>query len=324
MHHFHSNPEQGSGSDEPAKLLVVDDSASTRMLMKDILSRGGKYLVEEAGNGLEALDLLKTNKYDLIISDIRMPGMDGISLLEKIRESYGSLPVIMVTGFGSEIGPRTLELGADDCIYLPFKVEEFMFRVARVLRFHQLLQVRELLIEQNRELWGRAITDQLTGLYNRHYFDDVFTAEFERARRYQIHLGCIMFDIDHFKRVNDVYGHLVGDRVLMEIGVLVTETIRRVDIASRYGGEEFVVILPETDQEGTLFVANRLRESVEAFTFAQGELKDGEELPVVTISIGVVHYPDERFTSATQMLKMADDKLYQAKNNGRNRVEIAW
>ena len=324
MHHLYTNLDPSSNQQEPSRLLIVDDSASTRLLMKDILIRTGKYTVEEAANGIEAMKCLDDGKFDMVISDIRMPEMDGISLLEKIRSRYGALPVIMVTGFGSEIGPRTLELGADDCIYLPFKVEEFTFRVARVLRFHQLLQVRELLIEQNRELWGRAITDQLTGLYNRHYFDDVFVAEFERARRYQIHLGCIIFDIDHFKKVNDVYGHLVGDRVLKEMGNLVSDTIRRVDIAARYGGEEFVLVLPETDREGTLLVASRLREMVEAHPFARSEFKDGEETPVVTISLGLAHYPDDRFSTPTQMLKAADDKLYQAKNNGRNRLEIAW
>lgn len=324
MHHLYTNLDMGSDSEEPSHLLIVDDSASTRLLMKDILTRSGKYTVEEAGNGIEAMKMLDVGKYDLVISDIRMPGMDGISLLEKIRSRYGSLPVIMVTGFGSEIGPRTLELGADDCIYLPFKVEEFTFRVARVLRFHQLLQVRELLIEQNRELWGRAITDQLTGLYNRHYFDDVFVAEFERARRYQIHLGCIIFDIDHFKKVNDVYGHLVGDRVLKEMGNLVSDTIRRVDIAARYGGEEFVLVLPETDPEGTHLVASRLREMVEEYSFAQGEIDAGKDAPAVTISLGASHYPDDRYSTPTQMLKAADDKLYEAKNKGRNRLEITW
>lgn len=324
MHHLYHSYDPTAQRQEPASLLIVDDSASTRLLMKDILTRTGQYTVEEASNGIDALDKLTDNKYDLVISDIRMPEMDGISLLEKIRSRYGALPVIMVTGFGSEIGPRTLELGADDCIYLPFKVEEFTFRVARVLRFHQLLQVRELLIEQNRELWGRAITDQLTGLYNRHYFDDVFVAEFERARRYQIHLGCIIFDIDHFKKVNDVYGHLVGDRVLKELGTLVSDTIRRVDIAARYGGEEFVLVLPETDQDGIELVASRLRELVEAFDFARGATPDGEALPTVTISLGAAHYPDDRFSNPTQMLKAADDVLYEAKNKGRNRLEIAW
>lgn len=307
-----------------SRVLVVDDSSSVRDLLTAVLTQENGYEVVEASNGKEALAQLEQQPFQLVISDIRMPEMDGISLLAAIRARFGTLPVIMVTGFGNEIGPRTLELGADDCIYLPFRVEEFKFRVARVLSFHRLIETREALLRENQELWYRVITDTLTGIYNRHYFDDVFTAEFERARRYKSHLGLIIFDIDFFKNVNDVYGHLVGDQVLQQIGELTVDAIRRVDIAARYGGEEFVLILPETVPDGIELVAERLRVMIENHDFVVNTSEGEQTLPRITISIGAAYYPDERYPDANAFLTAADDKLYEAKRNGRNRVEIAW
>jgi diguanylate cyclase (GGDEF)-like protein len=324
MHHLISVMEEEDAQKGPARVLLVDDDDATRTLMRDILSAEADFKLFEATDGTQALELLEEQEVDLVISDVRMPRMDGVSLLEAIRSKYGALPVIMVTGFGGDFGPRALELGADDCIYLPFRVEEFRFRVSRTLYFHHLLEVREQLIEQNRELWSRAITDPLTGLYNRNYFEEVFVSEFERARRYQFHLGCIIFDIDLFKKVNDEYGHLAGDHVLKRIGRLVQQTIRKVDIAARYGGEEFVLILPATHESGVELVGERMRELVEAtdfrFTGADGQV----DIPQITISLGASHYPDDAFQRADQMLKAADDSLLQAKREGRNRLEVAW
>jgi diguanylate cyclase (GGDEF)-like protein len=324
MHHLTDVPESSTKSLGPSRLLIVDDNAATRQLMCDVLKGQDNYEVDEAGNGVEALKMLEETSYDLIISDISMPNMDGISLLEEIRKIHPDLPVIMATGFGGDIGPRTLELGADDCIYLPFRVEEFTFRVSKALRVRQLEKLKESLLERNRELWGRVITDPLTRVFTRAYFDDVFRTEFERSRRYRSDLGLIIIDIDHFKSVNDVYGHLVGDQVLRRLGEMMMEAIRRVDLAARYGGEEFVMLLPATSRAGIQLVGERLREQVEGTKFTYEEAGEMKEMRQVTISLGAVHYPDERYSSPRELLKASDDLLYKAKNGGRNRLETDW
>jgi len=324
MHHLREVGEASSEAVTTSRLLIVDDNEATRILMKDVLTRNDNYELDEAANGVEALEKIEHGKFDLVISDISMPEMDGISLLESIRKKYPELPVIMATAFGGDIGPRTLELGAADCIYLPFRVEEFSFRVAKALRVRQLEQIKASLLERNKELWGRVIMDPLTRVYTRQYFDDVFRTEFERSYRYRSDLGLIIIDIDHFKNVNDVYGHLVGDRVLRKLGEVIQDAIRRVDIAARYGGEEFVMVLPATSPAGIKLVGDRMREKVEKtkFTFEEG----GEEklVPNVTISLGAAHFPDNRYETAREMLKSADDMLYQAKRNGRNKLVTAW
>ena len=324
MHHLNEVPEGSLKSLGPSKLLIVDDNDATRQLMCDVLKNQDGYEVDEAGDGVEALKMLQDTNYDLIISDISMPQMDGISLLEEVRKTHPDLPVIMATGFGGDIGPRTLELGADDCIYLPFRVEEFTFRVTKALRVRQLEKLKEALLERNRELWGRVITDPLTKVFTRAYFDDVFRTEFERSRRYRSDLGLIIIDIDHFKSVNDVYGHLVGDQVLRKIGEMMMDAIRRVDLAARYGGEEFVMLLPATSKAGIELVGDRFREQVEGTSFTYEEGGETKELRQVTISLGAVHFPDDRYGSPRELLKAADDLLYKAKNGGRNRLETNW
>jgi two-component system chemotaxis family response regulator WspR len=310
----------------PTRLLIVDDDASTRALMRDVLKNDEShdYVTVEAGNGREALEALRDGQFDLIISDINMPEMDGISLLEEVRSRDTDLPIIIVSAFGGDIGPRALELGADDCIYLPFRVEEFVFRVAKALKMRELEQVKQQLLDKNRELWGKVITDKLTGLYTRQYFDDVFRTEFDRSMRYRSDLGLIILDIDHFKNINDVYGHLVGDQVLKRLGDIVQDAVRRVDIPARYGGEEFVLVLPATSPPGIELVGDRLRQTVEATAFTYLDGTEEKKLPQVTISLGAVHFPDERYQDARGMLKAADDLLYEAKRAGRNRLITAW
>jgi diguanylate cyclase (GGDEF)-like protein len=323
MHHLYEKPNIVDDPLEKANILLVDNDEESKIFMKSILLDNKSYSVMEASNGEEAIEVIKQSEIDLVVTAIQMPITDGVSLLQIIRKNYISLPVVVLARFGNDDGVRSLEHGADDCIYLPFQEEEFKFRIARSLRFRKLTKLREMLIEQNRELWGKAITDNLTGLYNRNYFDDVFVMEFERARRYQSHLGCIIIDVDHFKNVNDLYGHLMGDQVLRELGALVKETFRKVDITARYGGEEYALLLPETVPEGIYFVCERFRKLVAEHPFASKQR--GEQGPIpITISLGAAHYPDEKMFSASDMLRVADDMLYKAKREGRNRVEANW
>ncbi len=323
MHHLYEKPNIVDDPLEKANILIVDNDDDSRAIMKSILLENSSYSVVEATNGSEALNVIKDVDIDLVVTAIKMPVSDGVSLLQTIRKNHSSLPVVILAHFGNDDGVRSLEHGADDCIYLPFKEEEFKFRVSRSLRFRKLTKLREMLIEQNRELWGKAITDNLTGLYNRNYFDDVFIMEFERARRYQSHLGCIIIDVDLFKNVNDVYGHLMGDQVLRELGALVNETFRKVDITARYGGEEYALLLPETTPDGIHLVSERFRKIVSEHPFATKQRGEQEPIPI-TISLGAAHYPNDKMFSASDMLRVADDMLYKAKRDGRNRVEVNW
>ncbi|MFC2170776.1 diguanylate cyclase [Calditrichota bacterium] len=306
------------------KILIVDDEPDVRHLMRQVLQVDDKYEIIEAVNGHEGLVEIGKHHFDIVISDVKMPVMDGIELLKEIRKVRQDLPVIIATAYGGEMGSQALALGADDFIYLPFRIEEFKFRVERVIRFSQLLRERETLEQENKELWGRAITDRLTGLFNRQYFEEVFESEFERSKRYRSHLGCVMIDIDHFKLVNDHFGHLVGDVVLKELGAIITETLRRADFAARFGGEEFVLLLPETTREGIELVADRMRKKVEKFNFCTNTRMYGKTMRQVTISLGAAYYPDSRWTTAKEFLHAADEKLYLSKEKGRNKLELAW
>lgn len=318
-------PQQSSISEpDRYRLLIADGNVSRRKMMRDYLEKSGHYEITEAWDGLEALNFLQKEPFHLVIADEKVPKMDGLELLKLIRRRYDDLPVVITAAYGGDTGSETLELGADDCIYLPLHLEEFKFRIERALRFHHLIKTRENLERENKELWGRAITDRLTGLYNRQYFEEIYTSEFERTKRYRSQLGCLLLDIDHFKKVNDDYGHLIGDTVLHEIGKLIMNTIRRVDIAARYGGEEFVVLMPETTREGLSQVGERVRVMIEQFEFCRNHPSLSTPMRQVTVSLGAVHYPDEEIKDSLTMLRIADENLYRAKRNGRNRQELAW
>jgi diguanylate cyclase (GGDEF)-like protein len=169
--------------------------------------------------------------------------------------------------------------------------------------------------DRERRLHEAARTDPLTGVANRRRFLEVFTREFERARRYGTALACVILDLDHFKKINDQFGHIVGDRVLVAAAQAFKASLRATDTIARWGGEEFVVLLPQTDVAGAEAVAERCRQSLEEVVLAAG----GERISV-TVSVGVAGYPQPAFDSPDALLKSADDALYRAKSGGRNRV----
>ncbi|MBZ0264812.1 diguanylate cyclase [bacterium] len=306
------------------RILLVDSDTENRLPIKQYLEVTDRYEVIESGTGKNALELIEKFPFHLIILDETLTDFKGLDLLKTIRERFIDIPIVLKAKYTGSVGVETFALGADDCIYLPLVLDEFKYRIERALNYHHLLKTRESLEKENKELWGRAITDRLTGLYNRQYFEEVYNGEFERTKRYRSQLGCLLFDIDHFKKVNDDYGHLVGDAVLRTIGKLVLNTIRRVDIAARYGGEEFVILMPETTPEGLKHVGERVRTIIATHNFSEDVKNLEEPLRQVTISLGAVHYPKSAVNDSTSMLKLTDDKLYEAKRNGRNRLEIAW
>ena len=171
---------------------------------------------------------------------------------------------------------------------------------------------------ENANLFRQATTDRMTGLYSHYFFEKTLEEEMERARRYKATFSLVMFDIDHFKKFNDTYGHLQGDRIIKEIARLLTQSVRQVDFPARYGGEEFAVILPSVEAKGALVVAERLRKRVEKHEFS------GDNGPLhVTISVGVAEFDQEASYAPTEIVREADKALYQSKERGRNRVTAA-
>jgi diguanylate cyclase (GGDEF)-like protein len=212
-----------------------------------------------------------------------------------------------------------LHVGADDYLPKPFADEELEARIFAALR----VKAAEVeLRKRNTELQSMlhhvealAITDPLTGLFNRRRFDDVLKREFAVTKRYATPLSCLMVDVDHFKRINDLYGHDAGDRVLCNVAGRLIATLREVDVASRFGGEEFAVLLPQTPKAGAVIVAERIAALVRRDTF---EFEDGSAS--VTISLGVAESQDVTGSAPEGLVKAADSALYLAKSRGRDQV----
>jgi two-component system, cell cycle response regulator len=301
----------------PGNVLIIDDSATIRGEIVHTL-RGAslfdRYL--EAQDGIEGLKLLVSSPVDLVLCDLEMPRMDGfkfISLLSS-REQLRDIPVIMLTGHGERgLKIKGLEEGAVDYLTKPFDAAEL---VARVKIQQKIKALQDDLRRSNEMLRELSNTDFLTGLYNRRFLMDVLEIEFQRMLRKEGHLSLIIADIDHFKRINDTFGHQQGDTVLVRLADATRASLRRYDIAARYGGEEFVILLPETSFAEGMVVAERLRRAVAEMTFSPPM-----ERLTVTISLGLTSYPELPLDSVEELLNKADEALYRAKQNGRNRVE---
>lgn len=303
-------------------ILVVDDSWESREVITSILNTHEDYNLVLAENGQDAIRKLKSQNFDLVITDISMPVMDGLALLDHLVKEEPGVPVITFTGFGDLFGIKALERGAEDCIFKPFDARDFKLRVAKALKYSRLKKYQELLEQKNEELRLLSITDQLTQIYNRRYLNEVLRREFARAKRYRSRLSCLIADIDHFKNINDSHGHLQGDAVLRELAALIRNATREVDIPFRYGGEEFLILLPETDRRGTEVVADRLRRAAESMPIFQVGSGEAIEDLNISLSIGIAAYPDPRIRSEADLVALADEALYLAKRQGRNCVMV--
>jgi two-component system, cell cycle response regulator len=299
-------------------VLVIDDSAAIREQIVHTLRDVDLFdEYREARDGLEGFKTLIECKPDLVICDVDMPRMDGFKFLQLVdsRPELQGLPVIMLTGikmdFESKI--RGLEQGACDYLIKPFDAGELVARVKVQLKIKSL---QDELRQANELLKKLTNIDHLTNLFNRRYLAEILEAEFIRARRNSECFSLIIIDVDHFKSVNDTYGHQNGDLVLAAVAGIAQRQLRAYDSAARYGGEEFVLVIPGTTLEGGIQVAERLRQSVLDFNFP-APMHD----LTVTISAGVATYPSEHVDSIDSLFRQADEALYRAKQNGRNRVE---
>jgi diguanylate cyclase (GGDEF)-like protein len=303
-------------------ILVADDEPINRALIQRRLERAG-YSVLTAQNGREAVDVARAERPDLVILDVMMPVMDGLEACRLIKadEAVRDTPIIFLSARDeTEVKVSGLSLGANDYISKPFKAEELLARVYVALRLkHERDQLRkraEDAVTRADVAQERAMTDALTGLLNRYGLQHMLAREMSETRRYNRPLSCLMIDLDYFKSVNDVHGHAAGDTALQQVATVLTENVRGSDVVFRYGGEEFLVLLPETDLEGALSLAEKIRQAAHARSFG-----DGEHVFGLTLSVGAATLWDNE--SGNDMIARADMALYQAKEQGRNRVEAA-
>jgi diguanylate cyclase (GGDEF)-like protein len=304
------------------KILVVDDSRTQLDWLVAVLQREG-YDVREATTGREALVKVRSDPPDLVLLDKILPDMDGLEVLRHIKGRPGQsfIPVIVLSVRGDvESKVAGLRIGADDFLAKPFAEQEIVARCTAMLRIKAL---QDQLRAAQTKLEEQSITDGLTGLKNRRLFDERLAEEFGRAQRYADPVSLIMIDLDHFKQVNDRYGHQMGDLVLREAAAAIRASIRDPDICARYGGEEFAVILPKTHVAGAMRVAERIWRELGTRVYHRTVTEGGHVRTVevrITASIGVAFYPAPEITSAELLVKLADEALYQAKRSGRNTI----
>jgi diguanylate cyclase (GGDEF)-like protein len=299
-------------------VLLVDDDPFIIRVISDSLEEMG-YSVVTARNGREALELAENGNYPLIISDWVMPEMDGIELCRRIRSSRSPqyTYIILLTSLDSRDSIiRGLEAGADEYLVKPVNPAELTVRLKTARR---IIDLERSLKKSMEEIRALSLKDPLTGVFNRRHLDERLPQEIKRSYRFRRPLSILMIDIDHFKSVNDNYGHQVGDLVLKAVTEALTKNIRvEVDWIARYGGEEFVVVLPETPPEGMTVVAERLRQILSSLRIKY----DGGELGI-TASFGAANHTPVRQTpsiTSMELIDLADRCMYKSKESGRNRV----
>lgn len=300
----------------PPRVVVVDDEPSILEMLRLRLESMGA-TVFAVLRGSEAVPLARQEAPDLILLDIMMPDMDGFSVIRQLKEdeSTRQIPVIFMTA-RDEIDSRVqgLELGAHDYVTKPFNTVELIARIRAALRVKAL---QDELYEKNRLLEQLATSDPLTGLPNRRTFEEQVYVEMERARRSNQPLSCLIFDIDNFKEINDVHGHQAGDEVLRQIGRVLLGRKRRTDMVSRYGGEEFVWLLPGAPLDAATELGEWLLRTIREMEIVT------TLVPLrVSISIGVSTYEPETHgdVPTSLLLQNADEALREAKDSGKDRV----
>jgi two-component system cell cycle response regulator len=302
-------------------VLVVDDDVVSRTVVERHLQKAG-FKVVTAANGQNALELFDRHFFPIVLTDWMMPGIDGPQLCRLIREKQtdGYVFIILVTARDSKTDIVSgLESGADDYLTKPIHPAEMVARVKTGIR---ILNLEQSLKTANEEIRLLSITDPLTGCYNRGYLNEHFLFEIKRAQRYSRPLSVVLADIDHFKQVNDTYGHQVGDEVLKAFASCIQNEIRKkIDWVVRYGGEEFLIVLPETPNPGAFSMAERLRQAVAATS-----IRVADKTIKITASFGgacaACHNKSTENVTMDQLVNQADAQLYRAKNEGRNQTNI--
>jgi diguanylate cyclase (GGDEF)-like protein len=316
----------------PERILVADDEEIIREMLFSYLTEEG-YLVDIAKDGTEAVAKTRANRYHVVITDIRLPGANGMDILKSAKETHPDTEVIVMTAFSTEdLAIEAVRLGAYD--YLKKPVDDlglFALLIRQIIQKQALARENQRLVEDlqsrnnelnsaNTKLMSMATTDPLTGACNRRYILARLDQQFQQTMRYGEPFALLIMDIDHFKRVNDTYGHQVGDDVLRHFVDVIRKLIRGTDLFGRYGGEEFLLILHGTDPEDAQRTADRLRSEV-ARTPCNS---DQVEVPIpITVSMGLITVPCPKVETVEDVVKAADAALYRAKAGGRNCVVMA-
>jgi len=287
------------------RVLVVDDELEIRNLMKEFVERFG-YEAETAADGREALEMVSLRLFDIIITDIQMPDISGLDLIDDIKKSYPDIELIAVTGYNMEYRyTDVINVGATDFITKPIDANELHAKILRIFRERDL----------RAELRRLTVRDVLTDLYNRRFFDERGKEEVARALRQKFSLFLIFIDIDKFKPFNDKFGHQAGDDVLRFLAEVITCSIRKdVDISFRYGGDEFGVLVPQISVDQAKSVAERIRKK-----YLRGKYNE------TSLSLGLAQLEDDGTGHDEHfylLIKRADEALYSAKKLGGNRVSF--
>jgi diguanylate cyclase (GGDEF)-like protein len=298
-------------------VLVADDSPVYRKLVEHALAEGA-IKVLFANSGHQAIEIFEREHPDLVITDWMMPDITGIELCQKIRagtHSSYTYVIILTSNAEKENVVKGLSAGADDYLTKPFHRDELLARVnvgQRLIDLHRQIQAKNKLLEE------LALTDPLTGLPNRRAIEAWAVRQLSGAARYGFSFWVVMTDLDHFKSVNDTYGHDAGDTVLKKFAECLKAGTRLSDISGRIGGEEFLLVITHADEKGATLLADRLREqfAAERFSFKGKTLQ-------VTASFGIVGFSGRQAPEFSELVAQADEALYRAKHQGRNRVELA-
>lgn len=302
------------------KLLIAEDDKLSRMMLEKIFI-DSEYELSIAADGDEAWRILLEPAHPhLLILDWMMPGMTGVEIVQRLRkrtDGHTYYTIILTTLDAPADISFALEGGADEFVPKPYHADALRARVnvgKRIVSLHEKLSEKMRLLEEaNGIILHQAATDELTGLYNRRHFNEILSKSLSAARRHSFPLSLVMLDIDRFKSVNDTYGHSAGDKVLQLFASTILSLARTEDLIARWGGEEFILLLPHTPLEGAVVVAERIRCTLPAKTVP------GISLPV-TASFGVAQW--NAGESAEELIKRADNALYRAKNEGRDRVSV--
>ena len=295
------------------RVLVVDDEPAARLLAEALVRAAG-HSVETASGGAEALSRLDAG-FDVLVTDARMPGMTGFELAEQVRRNVGRyVYVIMLTSLqDDEERLEGMRAGVDDYLVKPLRRTRLL---AQLIAAERVVGLHRTIEEQRRVLQLQATHDALTGVYNRLRLDEDLADLVARAHRYHQRFCVAMVDVDRFKPFNDTYGHLAGDDALRTVAAQLQASVRTGDAVYRYGGEEFVLLLPEQDLAGATVAVERARRTVRAAELVSSASEHG----IVTVSAGIAECTGAAADSSKRLLDTADQALYLAKAHGRDRV----
>ncbi|HUQ91931.1 MAG TPA: diguanylate cyclase [Bryobacteraceae bacterium] len=297
------------------RILIAEDSGPSRLALEKTLDKWGYAIVSCRDGNCAWQELQKPDAPQLAILDWMMPGLSGPEICKRLRalkqEPYTYILLLTSKGLKEDL-VEGMESGADDYLTKPFDQQELRVRLRAGIR---LLNLQTELLEAREQLRDLAMRDPLTGLWNRRSVLEILQREQVRARREKFPIGILMLDLDHFKSVNDRFGHLAGDEVLREAARRLAGSVRPYDAIGRYGGEEFLVVLPGCEESGLPHRAEAMRQAI-----SSAPIPSGEHRLYVTASFGATVFLPQHSLQPDDLIQLADDALYKAKSLGRNRV----